>query len=184
MGLSGDGHRRMRQLLMPPFHGERMRSYGQLIRDITEEVMRERVAGKTFPVRKSMQKISMRVMFVQRTLAVAPVPIIMKDTSALPPLPYRKPAPGIHPSHLWPDYVASVKRAPSRPLVQIPQTLSEITGPSFQSHHLRGGADLTAQGESAPLGQKILLTGRVLDENGKPVRRPLSEGPHGAGACR
>jgi len=36
MGLSGDRHRRMRQLLMPPFHGERMRSYGQLIRDITE----------------------------------------------------------------------------------------------------------------------------------------------------
>ena len=61
MGLSGDRHRRMRQLLMPPFHGERMRSYGQLIRDITEEVMRERVAGKTFPVRKSMQKISLRV---------------------------------------------------------------------------------------------------------------------------
>ncbi|HXM27174.1 MAG TPA: cytochrome P450 [Chthoniobacterales bacterium] len=61
MGLSGDRHRRMRQLLMPSFHGERMRSYGQLIRDITEEVMRERVAGKTFPVRKSMQKISMRV---------------------------------------------------------------------------------------------------------------------------
>jgi cytochrome P450 len=61
MGLSGDGHRRMRQLLMPPFHGERMRSYGQLIRDITEEVMRERVPGKPFSVRKSMQKISMRV---------------------------------------------------------------------------------------------------------------------------
>jgi cytochrome P450 family 110 len=61
MGLSGGSHRRMRQLLMPPFHGERMRSYGQLIRDITEEVMRERVAGKTFSVRKSMQKISMRV---------------------------------------------------------------------------------------------------------------------------
>jgi hypothetical protein len=39
MGLSGDRHRRMRQLLMPSFHGERMRSYGQLIRDITEEVI-------------------------------------------------------------------------------------------------------------------------------------------------
>jgi len=38
-----------------------MRSYGQLIREITEEVMREQVAGKTFPVRKSMQKISLRV---------------------------------------------------------------------------------------------------------------------------
>src|ERR1700692_3642104 len=61
MGLSGDRHRRMRQLLMPSFHGERMRSYGQLIREITEEVMTERVAWKSFSVQKSMQKISMRV---------------------------------------------------------------------------------------------------------------------------
>lgn len=61
MGLSGDRHRRMRQLLMPSFHGERMRSYGELIRDVTREVMSERVTGKPFPVRKSMQKISLRV---------------------------------------------------------------------------------------------------------------------------
>jgi cytochrome P450 family 110 len=61
IGLSGDRHRRMRQLLMPPFHGERMRSYGQLILNITEEVMSQRVAGKAFSVRQSMQRISMRV---------------------------------------------------------------------------------------------------------------------------
>ena len=61
MGLSGERHRRMRQLLMPSFHGERMRSYGQLIRDLTMEVMSQWGGGKTFPVRKSMQKISMRV---------------------------------------------------------------------------------------------------------------------------
>jgi cytochrome P450 family 110 len=59
--LSGDRHRRMRQLLMPSFHGERMRSYGQLIQDITGEVMGELVAGEAFPVRKCMQTISMRV---------------------------------------------------------------------------------------------------------------------------
>jgi cytochrome P450 family 110 len=61
MGLSGERHRRMRQLLMPSFHGERMRSYGELIQAVTEEVMSERVTGKAFPVRKSMQKISLRV---------------------------------------------------------------------------------------------------------------------------
>src|ERR1700736_3660257 len=61
IGLSDNRHRRMRQLLMPSFHGERMRSYGQLIRDITEEVMSQWGAGESFPVRKSMQKISMRV---------------------------------------------------------------------------------------------------------------------------
>ena len=46
MGLSGDRHRRMRQLLMPSFHVERMRSYGQLIRDITKEVMSQWGAGE------------------------------------------------------------------------------------------------------------------------------------------
>jgi cytochrome P450 len=61
IGLSGDPHRRMRQLLMPAFHGERMRSYGKLIQNITQEVMEERIIGKAFSVRKTTQKISMRV---------------------------------------------------------------------------------------------------------------------------
>jgi cytochrome P450 len=61
IGLSGDRHRRMRQLMMPPFHGERMRAYGQLISDITEDVMREWSVGQPFSVRESMQAVSMRV---------------------------------------------------------------------------------------------------------------------------
>ena len=61
IGLNGDRHRRMRQLMMPPFHGERMRSYGQLITDITDEVMRGCIAGKSFSLRSRMQAISMRV---------------------------------------------------------------------------------------------------------------------------
>ena len=61
IGLSSDRHRRMRQLMMPPFHGERMRSYGQLISDITEDVSREWAVGQSFSVREPMQAISMRV---------------------------------------------------------------------------------------------------------------------------
>jgi cytochrome P450 family 110 len=61
ISLSGDRHRRMRHLMMPPFHGERMRSYGQLITDITDEVMEECITGKSFSLRKCMQAISMRV---------------------------------------------------------------------------------------------------------------------------
>jgi cytochrome P450 len=49
IGLNGDRHRRMRQLMMPPFHGERMRSYGQLITDITDEVMRGCIVGNLPP---------------------------------------------------------------------------------------------------------------------------------------
>jgi len=60
-GLSGERHRRARQLLMPPFHGERMRSYGSLIRDITEQVMDEYKTAQPFLARKPMQSISLRV---------------------------------------------------------------------------------------------------------------------------
>jgi cytochrome P450 family 110 len=61
IGLSGERHRRMRQLMMPPLHGERMRSYGQLISDITREVTRDWTVGASFSVRRFMQTISMRV---------------------------------------------------------------------------------------------------------------------------
>ena len=61
IGLSGDQHRRMRQLMMPPFHGERMRSYGQLIGEITDAVIRDWTVGQSFSVREAMQAISMRV---------------------------------------------------------------------------------------------------------------------------
>lgn len=59
--LSGDRHRRERQLLMPPFHGERMRAYGQIISDITEQVISQWKIGEPFSVRQSMQAISLRV---------------------------------------------------------------------------------------------------------------------------
>jgi cytochrome P450 len=59
--LDGDRHQRQRQLLTPPFHGERMRAYGQIICDITEQVMAEWTIGKPFDVRESMQEITLRV---------------------------------------------------------------------------------------------------------------------------
>ncbi len=59
--LDGKSHQRQRQLLMPPFHGERMRAYGQLICAITEQVISQWLAGKPFAVRPAMQEISLRV---------------------------------------------------------------------------------------------------------------------------
>ncbi len=59
--LDGDRHQRQRQLLMPPFHGDRMRAYGQLICDITEQVISQWTVGKPFSVRASMQEITLRV---------------------------------------------------------------------------------------------------------------------------
>jgi cytochrome P450 family 110 len=60
-GLSGERHRRARQLLMPSFHGERMRSYAELICNIADQVMSECELGQPFSARKPMQTISMRV---------------------------------------------------------------------------------------------------------------------------
>lgn len=61
LALDGDRHQRQRQLLMPPFHGERMRTYGQIIEEITQQVINEWQFGKSFNVRESMQEISLRV---------------------------------------------------------------------------------------------------------------------------
>lgn len=59
--LTGESHRRQRQLMMPPFHGERMKAYGQLIADIAEQVMSQWTIGKPFSVRSFMQRISLLV---------------------------------------------------------------------------------------------------------------------------
>lgn len=55
----GEYHQRQRRLLTPPFHGERMRAYGQLICDITEKVISQWQEGKPFSARLSMQQISL-----------------------------------------------------------------------------------------------------------------------------
>ena len=89
---------------------------------------------------------------------------------------YRKSAPGTQPEYLHPSYVSSVKRAPTQPLIPLPDTLSEITGPVFHSGIVADGAfDLTRQGKGEPLGERIIVSGQVLDEDGRPVRGSLVE---------
>jgi len=58
----------------------------------------------------------------------------------------------------------------------LPHTLSEMTGPLF-GHDEVGSedADLTRQHNGAPLGERIIVAGRVLDENGRPVPQALIE---------
>jgi cytochrome P450 len=59
--LDGDRHLQQRKLLMPSFHGERMRTYGQVIRDIADQVTSKWVIGKQFTARPYMQEISLQV---------------------------------------------------------------------------------------------------------------------------
>lgn len=89
---------------------------------------------------------------------------------------YKRPSAGTQPNYLHPPYQSSIKRAPHKPLVLIPHTLSEVTGPVFG--HERVGPtdnDLTKQHAGEPIGERIILSGRVLDENGRPVPNTLIE---------
>jgi protocatechuate 3,4-dioxygenase beta subunit len=92
--------------------------------------------------------------------------------------PFIRPAdpPGTQPGYLFPPYASSISRAPSQPLVYLPHTLSERTGPVFgHGLLLPTDNDLTAQHKGQPLGERILVHGRVLDEDGRPVRGALVE---------
>jgi protocatechuate 3,4-dioxygenase beta subunit len=83
-----------------------------------------------------------------------------------------------HPPALTPNYKTSVTRSPQFPLISMPQTASEITGPVF------GPSDIGALDHDLiknyaqtgdPIGERIIIHGRVLDENAKPVPNTLVE---------
>jgi protocatechuate 3,4-dioxygenase beta subunit len=80
------------------------------------------------------------------------------------------------PPLLYPGYRSTAVRAPKQPLITIPQTISEITGPVYGQSDVRPEeADLTQQHSGAPLGERIIVTGRLLDEAGRPVPNSLVE---------
>jgi protocatechuate 3,4-dioxygenase beta subunit len=91
-------------------------------------------------------------------------------------LAYPKEGLSAHPPSLSPAYVSTVKRAPSRPLVVMPHTLSELTGPVYGQEAVRPeDTDLTRQHAGEPLGERIIVAGRVSDEDGRPVANTLIE---------
>jgi protocatechuate 3,4-dioxygenase beta subunit len=81
-----------------------------------------------------------------------------------------------HPPISNPVYRSNHLRHPKEPLVIIPQTLSELTGPA----HPYGSIDLfdndlTRQHAGEPIGERIIVEGRVLDEDGRPIPHTLVE---------
>jgi protocatechuate 3,4-dioxygenase beta subunit len=78
-----------------------------------------------------------------------------------------------------PGYRSTAKRHPSRPLVRLPAELtdpSDLTGPVFGDADVSAAdSDLTAGPDGAAVGQRIIVTGRLLDGAGRPIRRSLVE---------
>lgn len=83
-----------------------------------------------------------------------------------------------HPPFSYPDYKSTVKRSPRQDMVSIIQTISETTGPGpVWSEVAEEDADLTTNagtGEAA-IGERIIVTGRVLDEEGRSLPGALLE---------
>src|SRR5258708_368840 len=91
-------------------------------------------------------------------------------------LGYRRLPPGVQPDYLHPPYVGTRKRSPTQPLILLPHTLSEVTGPIFGPADIaQNEDDLTRQHDGEPLGERIVVSGRVLDENARPIPHALVE---------
>ncbi len=91
-------------------------------------------------------------------------------------VPHYASEPGASPPLSWPDYRSTQLRAPSRAPVVLPQRLTEVTGPLFGEDRVAANdGDLTRQSSGEPLGQRILVQGRVRDSDGRPVPDTLVE---------
>ena len=89
---------------------------------------------------------------------------------------YRRPDPAGQPGYLYEPYRSTMRRAPSQPLVLLPQTLSERTGPLLGHDAVAAtDHDLTRQHAAEPQGERIIVTGRVVDGDGSPIPHTLIE---------
>jgi protocatechuate 3,4-dioxygenase beta subunit len=76
----------------------------------------------------------------------------------------------------WPSYKSTQLRHPKRPLVALPGGLADLEGPVFGEGDLDADDDdLTKHGAGEPLGERIIVQGRVLDDDGRPLRGALIE---------
>ena len=77
---------------------------------------------------------------------------------------------------LYPPYQSTVRRAPVRPRIRLPEGLASLAAPLFGDLPLgEADSDLTRQHPGEPLGERIIVSGRIVDEDGRPVPKTLVE---------
>jgi len=80
------------------------------------------------------------------------------------------------PSAIYPPYGSTLRRGPMKAPVVVSAPAAVEDGVRFAESAVQSDeCDLTKQGTGEPLGQRIVVTGRILDEDGRPVRRSLVE---------
>ena len=82
----------------------------------------------------------------------------------------------VDPPLLYPNYRSTTTRAPKQPLIGRPEDFRDLASPVY-GHEAIGELDndLTRQHDGDPLGERIIVTGRLLEEDGRPVRNALIE---------
>jgi protocatechuate 3,4-dioxygenase beta subunit len=82
----------------------------------------------------------------------------------------------VHPDYLYPAYVSTRARAPGEKLLALPESLTELTGPVLGADRVgKDDDDLTRAHGAEPIGQRIVVEGRVLDSDGRAVPHTLVE---------
>jgi protocatechuate 3,4-dioxygenase beta subunit len=82
----------------------------------------------------------------------------------------------LDPAYDHPDYRSTILRAPKQPLLPWPPGVADPAFPLLGDGRLGPlDHDLTRQHDGDPLGERITVTGRVVDGDGRPIRRQLVE---------
>jgi protocatechuate 3,4-dioxygenase beta subunit len=84
----------------------------------------------------------------------------------------------VHPPYLYPDYKSTRLRAPTKQLIPLKHTLGELSGPVYGNDAIgKYDNDLTKNAiqNGEPLGERIIVAGKVTDEIGRPIRNTLIE---------
>src|SRR5258708_7830100 len=104
--------------------------------------------------------------------------VVMSEVANERPLirRYRRPPQATQPIRNYDAYQSTLARNPRQPLIFLPHTLSEVTGPVYgHAPTAETDNDLTRQHAGDPQGQRIIVSGRVLDDSGRPVPHTLVE---------
>jgi len=92
------------------------------------------------------------------------------------PTAYWREPEGAHPPMDYEGYKSTALRHPKQPLIYLPQSITEVTGPQLGDTLVAAGDnDLTRQCDDEPIGERITVSGRVFDTEGKPLRQTLVE---------
>jgi len=89
--------------------------------------------------------------------------------------PFRPYAPGSQPDNNTPTYRSTEFRHPTRPLLKIPQTITELSGPQFSQNHFPPTDNIAVNGGKEALGERIIVEGHVRDEDGRPIPHTMVE---------